>query len=135
MAAASAPAAAAGIAATGATPDGIPRSISIRVLPASTAKRMTVLPSRRLIRSRASSQTARIRSWSTGVGFGSGIGLLRGWKGRLEPGRAEQAEALVALADELVRGLVEQVAQAGDDRGLQVLRGDERILVCPAVGL
>ena len=54
----------------------IPRSISIFVSPASTEKRCTVLPSSRLIRSRASSQTARI-SFSFADFLGSSFVLLQ----------------------------------------------------------
>src|SRR5437763_2660788 len=114
------------------------RSISIFVSPASTEKRCTVLPSRRLTRSRASSQTARINSWFllALVRFGgSFIRALQFRKDGLLVGVAEHAEACVAAVDELVGLRADQLAQVGDDRRLEVLRGGERIRVCSAFGL
>src|SRR5947209_18027938 len=104
----------------------MPRSISMRVSPASTAKRCTELPSRRLIRSRASSQTALISSWLAGLRFtGSVIRLLQSREEGLDARRPEHTETVVALRDELLRRNVDELAQRGHDRNLEVLRRPE----------
>src|SRR5258707_1268136 len=114
----------------------MPRSISMRVSPASTANRCTELPSRRLIRSRASSQTALISSWLAGLRLtGSVIRLLQSRKDGLDAGRPEHAETGVTLRDELLRWNVDELAERGDDRGLEIPSRAEVVCVRAALGL
>ena len=104
-------------AAGAATGAGAPRSISILYSPASTLNCCTVVPSSRLTRSRASSQTERISSLSGPPAFVCSSVLSSGSEqDGLTAGHAERAEALVAALEQLLRRDAEQLAQVRDDR-------------------
>src|SRR3954451_3619558 len=114
-----------------ATGGGPPRSISISYSPALTAKRWTLVPSSRRTRSRASAQVDSIMFLS------SLMCLLCGdrRKDGLPTGGAELSEPVVAPLEQLVGRQAQQLAQAVDERPLEVGGGGGVVGVRPVGGL